>query len=232
MSYGAGQAAAGVFDTLVTSWMNQQAREDEKRLQEAKRRAVNSQLANANVTYDQMMNLLNQYNDNRISVADDSMVQQYKDLISNYNPQTYDFGKFGDEYNKSVEDFLNPEAEKIAQLAGLQTQSDLAGQGAAKGTGALASLGYSRVKAAEDLYKDAQAQYNADRSQAYKEYGDYITNMQNKLDTISQGQLNKTKLLGGAIENEQTQQSDYMSDLLGLMSDKTSTNINATLGAF
>ena len=56
--------------------------------------------------------------------------------------------------------------------------------------------------------------------------------MQNKLDTISQGQLDKTKLLGGAIQNEQTQQSDYMSDLLGLMQDKTSTNINATLGAF
>ena len=91
MSYGAGEAAAGVFGTLVNSWMNQQAREDEKRLQERKERAINSQLANANVTYDQMMNLLNQYNNNRISVADDSMVKQYKDLISNYNPQTYDF---------------------------------------------------------------------------------------------------------------------------------------------
>ena len=94
MSYGAGQAAAGVLDTLVTSWMNQQAREDEKRLQEAKKRAVNTQLAKANTTYDQMMNLLNQYNDNRISVADDSKVNQYKDLIYNYNPQTYDFDEF------------------------------------------------------------------------------------------------------------------------------------------
>ena len=225
-----GEAAAGVFDTLVTSWMNQQAREDEKRQREAKQRAVQTAAAQANVTYDQMQNLLNNYNQNRFKLADDSMVNQYKDLIDSYQPQVYDFDKFS--YNKTVDDFLNPEAEKIAQLAGLQTQSDLAAKGAAKGTGALASLGYSRVKAAEDLYKDAQSQYNADRSQAYKEYGDYITNMQNKLDTISQGQLDKTKLLGGAIQNEQTQQSDYMSDLLGLMQDKTSTNINATLGAF
>lgn len=230
MSAGAGAIAAGVFDTLVNSWMNQQAREDEKRQREAKQRAVQNAAAQANVTYDQMQNLLNNYNQNRIKLADDSMVNQYKDLIDSYQPQVYDFDKFS--YNKTVDDFLNPEAEKIAQLAGLQTQSDLAAQGAAKGTGALASLGYSRVKAAEDLYKDAQAQMNADRSQAYKEYGDYITNMQNKLDTISQGQLDKTKLLGGAIQNEQTQQSDYMSDLLGLMQDKTSTNINATLGAF
>lgn len=230
MSAGGAQAAASVFETLVNSWMNQQARDDERKQQEAKQRAVQKAATQANTTYDQMMDMLNNYNDSRISLADDSMVQQYKDLISNYNPQTYDFKEFN--YNKSVDDFLNPEAEKIAQLAGLQTQSDLAGQGAAKGTGALASLGYSRVKAAEDLYKDAQAQYNADRSQAYTEYNDYIQNMQNKLNTISQGQLNKANLLGGAIQNEQQQQSDYMSDLLGLMGDKTSTNINATMGAF
>ena len=73
---------------------------------------------------------------------------------------------------------------------------------------------------------------NADRSQAYREYGDYITNMQNKLNTISQGQLNKANLLGGAISNEQQQQSDYMADLLGIMGDKASTNVNATIGAF
>ena len=230
MSAGAGAAAAGVFDTLVNSWMNQQARDDERRQQEAKQRAVQNAAAQANVTYDQMQNILNSYNQGRMKLADDSMVQQYKDLISNYQPQVYDFDKFS--YDKSVEDFINPEAEKIAQLAGLETQAQMAGQGNAKGSGGLANIGYSRWKAAEDLYKDAQAQYNADRSQAYQEYGDYITNMQNKLNTISQGQLQKANLLGGAVTNEQQQQADYISDLLGIMGDKTSTNINAAMGAF
>lgn len=231
--------AAGGFDLLgdiigagVTLYEGEQNRKAQEELQRQKREALGSALDQSNLTYRDMQNILQNYDKDRIRLADDEMVRQYKDLIANYNPQTYDFGKFGDEYNKTVEDFLNPEAEKIAQLAGLQTQSDLASKGAAKGTGALASLGYSRVKAAEDLYKDAQAQYNADRSQAYTEYNDYIKNMQNKLDTISQGQLNKAKLLGGAIQNEQTQQSDYMSDLLSLMNDKASTNVNATLGAF
>lgn len=230
MSAGAGAAAAGVFDTLVNSWMNQQARDDERRQQEAKQRAVQNAAAQANVTFDQMQDILNSYNQGRMKLADDSIVQQYKDLISNYQPQVYDFDKFS--YDKSVEDFINPEAEKIAQLAGLETQAQMAGQGNAKGSGGLANMGYSRWKAAEDLYKDAQAQYNADRSQAYKEYGDYITNMQNKLNTISQGQLQKANLLGGAITNEQQQQADYISDLLGIMGDKTSTNINAAMGAF
>lgn len=230
MSAGAGAAAAGVFDTLVNSWMNQQARDDERRQQEAKQRAVRTAAANANVTFDQMQDILNAYNQGRIKLADDSMVKQYKDLMTSYEPQVYDFDKFS--YDKSVEDFINPEAEKIAQLAGLETQAQMAGQGNAKGSGGLANMGYSRWKAAEDLYKDAQAQYNADRSQAYREYGDYITNMQKKLDTISQGQLQKIQMLGGAVTNEQGQQSDYISDLLGIMGDKTSTNINATIGAF
>ena len=228
----AGAIAANVFDTLVTSWMNQQAREDEKKQREAKTRAVQSALAQSNVEYQKMMDLLNEYNDSRISLADDNMTKQYKDLISNYEPQTYEFGKFSDEYNKTVDDFMNPMADKIANLAGLETQASQAGQGTAGGTGAMAGMGYSRWKAAEDLYKDAQNQMNADRSQAYQEYSDYITNMQNKLNTISQGQLNKASLLGGAISNEQQQQSDYMADLLGIMGDKASTNINATIGAF
>lgn len=230
MSAGAGAAAAGVFDTLVNSWMNQQARDDERRQQEAKQRAVQNAAAQANVTFEQMQDILNSYNQDRMKLADDSMVQQYKDLISNYQPQVYDFDKFS--YDKSVEDFINPEAEKIAQLAGLETQAQMAGQGNAKGSGGLANMGYSRWKAAEDLYKDAQAQYNTDRSQAYKEYGDYISNMQNKLNIISQGQLQKANLLGGAITNEQQQQADYISDLLGIMGDKTSTNINTAMGAF
>lgn len=230
MSAGAGAAAAGVFDTLVNSWMNQQARDDERRQQEAKQRAVQTAAAKANVTFDQMQKILDDYNNGRISLADDNTVQQLKTLMNEYQPQVYDFDKFS--YDKTVEDFMNPEAEKIAQLAGLETQAQMAGQGNAKGSGGLANIGYSRWKAAEDLYKDAQAQYNADRSQAYKEYGDYITNMQKKLDTISKGQLDKIDLLTGAVKNEQGQQSDYISDLLGIMGDKTSTNINAAMGAF
>lgn len=226
----AGAAAAGVFDTLVNSWMNQQARDDERRQQEAKQRAVQNAAAQANVTFDQMQDILNSYNQGRMKLADDSMVKQYKDLMTSYEPQVYDFEKFS--YDKTVDDFMNPEAEKIAQLAGLETQAQMAGQGNAKGSGGLANMGYSRWKAAEDLYKDAQQQYNADRSQAYKEYGDYITNMQKKLDTISQGQLQKIQMLGGAVTNEQQQQADYISDLLGIMGDKTSTNINAAMGAF
>lgn len=227
-----GEIVGGFVNGAVNFINAQQQRELERELQAQKQHAVQGALAQSNAEYQKMMDLLNDYDTNRMRLADDNMVQQYKDIISKYEPQTYEFGKFSDEYNKSVEDFMNPMADKIANLAGLETQASQAGAGAAGGTGAMAGMGYSRWKAAEDLYKDAQAQMNADRSQAYREYGDYITNMQNKLNTISQGQLNKANLLGGAITNEQQQQSDYMADLLGIMGDKASTNVNATIGAF
>jgi len=225
-----GEIVGGFVNGAVNFINAQQQRDLERRMQEQKQRAVQNALAQSNTEYQRMMDYLNNYNDNRISLADDNMVQQYKDLISNYQPEVYDFDKFS--YDKSVDDFMNPMADKIANLAGLETQASQAGQGAAGGTGAMAGMGYSRWKAAEDLYKDAQAQMNIDRNQAYNEYSDYITNMQNKLNTISQGQLNKASLLGGAISNEQQQQSDYMADLLGIMGDKASTNVNATIGAF
>lgn len=225
-----GEIVGGFVNGAVNLINAQQQRDLERELQRQKQRAVQGVLAQSNTEYQKMMNLLNDYDANRMRLADDDMVQQYKDLISNYQPEVYDFDKFS--YDKSVDDFMNPMADKIANLAGLETQAAQAGQGAAGGTGAMAGMGYSRWKAAEDLYKDAQAQMNADRSQAYNEYSDYITNMQNKLNTISQGQLNKASLLGGAITNEQQQQSDYMADLLGIMGDKASTNVNATIGAF
>lgn len=225
-----GEIVGGFVNGAVNFINAQQQRDYERELQRQKQNAVQNALAQSNTEYQRMMDLLNDYNANRISLADDNMVQQYKDLISNYQPEVYDFDKFS--YDKSVDDFMNPMADKIANLAGLETQASQAGAGAAGGTGAMAGMGYSRWKAAEDLYKDAQAQMNADRSQAYQEYGDYIDRMQNKLNTISQGQLNKASLLGGAITNEQQQQSDYMADLLGIMGDKASTNVNATIGAF
>lgn len=227
---GGAEAAASVFDTLITSWTNQQAREDEKRQREAKQRAVQNAIAQGNVTFDQMQNILNDYNSGRIRLADDSMISQYKDLISNYQPQTYDFDKFS--YDKTVDDYIDPNAQKIAELAGLETQASQAGQGAAGGTGAMAGMGYNRWKAAEQLYKDATQQYNQDRSQAYQEYGDYIDRMQKKLDTISQGQLNKISLLAGATQNEQQQQSDYISDLIGVLGDKAQMNIQGQSMAF
>ena len=225
-----GSLGGSVLGAGLQTWNAQKDREAAERARRQKADAITRSGALAQHDLDNMLDLLDQYNSNRMKLADQSDVDMLRGIVQSYEPQTQDFDKFS--YNKTVDDFLNPEAEKIANLAGLETQAGLAGQGAAKGTGALAGMGYSRWKAAEDLFKDAQSQMLQDRSQAYREYGDYIDRMQKKLDTISQGQLSKANLLSGLVQNEQTQHGDYMSDLLSILGDKAQTKVNTAIGAF
>lgn len=230
--FGLGGAIGGFTNAAVTAINAAEERDEARRARKERERAVEQGRQMAMHDFDNLLGKLDEYDEGRIRLADSDTVDQLKALMASYEPQTHEFGKFGDTYNKTVDDFMNPEAEKIAQLAGLKTQADLAGRGAAKGTGGLAGIGYSRWEAAEKLYNDAQEALKADRSQAYTEYSDYIDRMQKKLDTISQGQLNKINLLSGAVQNEQQQQADYMSDLAAIMKDRASTNINAKIGAF
>ena len=230
--FGWGGAIGGFVNAAVNAINAAEERDEARRARQERARSVEQGRQMAMHDYDKMEELLRDYDAGRIRLADDQMVNDLRSAINSYEPEVYNFGKFGDEYNKTVDDFLNPEAEKIANLAGLKTQADLASRGAAKGTGGLAGIGYSRWEAAEKLYNDAQQALQDDRTQAYTEYSDFIKNMQNKLDTLNQGKLKKIDLLSGAVSNEQTAQSDYMSDLMSLMGDRAQTNVNAKIGAF
>ena len=230
--FGIGGAIGGLTNAAVNAINAAEERDEARRARQERARAVEQGRQMAMHDYDRLEELLRDYDAGRIRLADDQMVNDLRSAINSYEPEVYNFGKFGDEYNKTVDDFLNPEAERIANLAGLKTQADLASRGAAKGTGGLAGIGYSRWEAAEKLYTDAQPAVQNDRTQAYTEYSDFIRNMQNKLDTLNQGKLKKVDLLSGAVSNEQTAQSDYMSDLMSLMGDRAQTNINAKIGAF
>lgn len=232
MAFDMGSAFGGFVNAAVNAINAAEERDEARRARQDRARAVEQGRQMAMHDYDTLEGLLSDYDQSRIRLADENTVKDLKQLMSSYDPQVYDFGKFEDSYTKTIDDFLNPEADKIANLAGLKTQADLASRGAAKGTGGLAGLGYSRWQAAEQLYKDAQQAMKDDRAQAYTEYGDYIDRMQKKLDTLNQGKLNKINMLSGAVTNEQTAQSDYMADLVALMSDKAKTNIEAGIGAY
>lgn len=232
MAFDMGSAMGGFVNAAVSAINAEQERDEARRARQERARAVERGRQMAMHDFDTLQGKLGEYDANRIRLADQGTVDELKRLMSSYEPETYDFGKFSDSYNKTVDDFMNPEAERIAELAGLKTQADLASRGAAKGTGGLAGMGYSRWQAAEQLYKDAQQALRDDRSQAYTEYGDYIDRMQKKLDTLNQGKLNKIDMLSGAVTNEQTQQGDYMADLIALMSDKAKTNVESTIGAY
>lgn len=217
---------------LVNLYNSSKEREYQREQDRKRRQALEQANAVAQQQYDQMLGLMNDYDENRFHYSTPVTENEFMKLVGSYNPNdyVYDFDKFN--YGKSVDDFIDPNAEKIAEMAGLSTQGDATLAGNAGGTGALANMGYSRWQAASDLYKQAKDDLLRDRQQAYGEYSDYIRNMQNKLNTMSTQQMNKINLLGGNIDKEQQLKSDYMSDLLGIMGDKASTNVNTTLGAF
>ena len=218
--------------SLVSLYNADKEREYKREQDEKRRRYMEYANTQAQNQYNNMMDLLDEYDANRMKYATPEMQQEFMDLVNSYNPSdyVYDFDKFN--YDKSVDDFIDPNAQKISEMAGLQTQADATAGGAAGGTGALANMGYSRWQAASDLYKQAKQDLMNDRQQAYREYSDYIGNMQNKLNAMSTQQMGKINLLGGNIDKEQQLNSDYMSDLLGIMGDKAQTQINTTMGAF
>lgn len=218
--------------SLVGLYNADKEREYKREQDEKRRRYMEYANTQAQNQYNNMMDLLDEYDANRMKYATPEMQQEFMDLVNSYNPSdyVYDFDKFS--YDKSVDDFIDPNAQKISEMAGLQTQADATAGGAAGGTGALANMGYSRWQAASDLYKQAKQDLMNDRQQAYREYSDYIGNMQNKLNAMSTQQMGKINLLGGNIDKEQQLNSDYMSDLLGIMGDKAQTQINTTMGAF
>lgn len=221
---GIGGAVGGMAGAAMNYIQYQQQRKDERRREAARRKDLAEAGMRADATYQQIEDMLRDANEGRYEWSTPEQKELYQQMVNEYGPDVYNFDKF--QYDKSVEDFLNPEAEKIAELAGLKKQAELAGMGAAKGSGADSVMGYSKWEAAEKLYNDAQKALQEDRGQAYQEYGDYIDRMQKKLDTMNQGSLNKISLLGGNIGKDEQAQSDMISDLISLMSDKASGQIN------
>ena len=228
----AGGVAGGMFNTAMNYIQNEKNRAEEKRAAQEKASRIGEAGAAAGATYQEIEDMIREAQAGQYEWATPKQKKLYQDLVTSYEPQTYEFGKFSDQYNKTVEDFLNPEAEKIAELAGLKKQAELAGMGAGRGTAADAVTGYSKWEAAEKLYKDAQDALRDDRSQAYQEYGDYIDRMQRKLDTLNQGTLNKINLLGGNISQQQQAELELLSDLIGVKQDKAQTEINTGVAAY
>jgi hypothetical protein len=217
-------AVQGISSPIFGYAQYQQQRNDEKNRENRRRQALEAAGAASDTEYQAMEDYLKEAQKGAYEWATPEQKQMYQDMINSYGPQTYDFNEF--QYGKSVDDFMNPEAEKIAELAGLKKQAELAGMGAGRGTAADSVMGYSKWDAAEKLYKDAQDALRDDRTHAYQEYGDYIDRMQRKLDTINQGNLNKIELLGGNISKAEDQRNDAIADLLAIMGDKAASKVN------
>lgn len=185
--------------------------------------------------YNQMLQMLEKWRGDQTQKATPQMVSEYSRLLENFDPSQYgaDIEKFeftDDQGNPLTrEDFLVKNRDQILQSVTDRIQHSAAGAGLGRGTGAALGIAEGVAEKDEKLQRLANQEYSTARQQAYSEWSDYIDKMQRKLDAERAGTESRISMLGGAIGQQQQQESDYMADLLALLENKRATINQANL---
>lgn len=178
--------------------------------------------------YTNMMKLLSGYHDKQDRFVTPEMKQEYQRMLSEYDPNAYiyDFNKFQftDENGKplSREDFVVE--NKDAMLADIESalSHSAAGAGLGRGSGTGRAIAQGVADKSLELQRLANQEYQQERANAYNEWSDYIDKMQAKMGLQEAGYRQQMGMIGGEMERERGEESDYMSDLLSLLQGKSS----------
>lgn len=213
-------ALANMYAADKQSEATKQATQAERQARLAAAAALKEQGKYTEEEYDKLLNDINDYYDNRVSLGSEEDVDKYRSSIEGYNPNdyVYDFDDFS--YDKTKEDFLNPYYNKIIGDVALKAQNSAAGAGMGRSTFAAQNIARAVAQKEDELYKTALNEYNTDRSQAYKEYSDAITRNQEKLNALREGEQYKMGLEGNLAKDYISTQDAQQSDLMNLKQDK------------
>jgi hypothetical protein len=178
--------------------------------------------------YTNMMKLLSGYHDKQDRFVTPEMKQEYQRMLSEYDPNAYiyDFDKFQftDEEGKPLtrEDFLTE--NKDAMIADIENalSHSAAGAGLGRGSGTGRAIAQGVADKSLELQRLANQEYQQERANAYNEWSDYIDKMQAKMGLQEAGYRQQMGMIGGEMERERGEESDYMADLLSLLQGKSS----------
>ena len=182
--------------------------------------------ADATSQYDQMMGDLENFYKQRGSLGTEADANAYRAAIGGYDPNSfvYNRGQFG--YDKTRDDFLNANYDRIIGDTAATVQHTAAGAGLGRGSGAATSIADAVVKKNEELYNDAQRAYEADRDFAYRNYSDYATAMQDALNQKRAATESKIALQGNLAQDYYNTMDSRQADLLKLQQDRMATLAN------
>lgn len=226
-------AGAATTNAIGSGILQNQAAREERRAQEklAREKAdrISTAVAGGEATYDQIIDMLEDYKKGQTSLATPETYKVYSDLVSGFKPEDYqyDFEKF--QYDKTLDDYMNPYIDEILQKAGSNVMHQYGKSGMGDSGFEQMAAFRSEAEKMEDLRKSAMGEYRADRDFAYKEYSDYITNMQNKYNNMADLTSKQINLMSGAIQHDEGQQSDYMADLIAAMTGKTNLGVQGAM---
>ena len=225
-------AAAGLAGQLggaaISGYYADKASEREANARKDAANQLRQQGAITDAQYNQLIGQINQYYNTRGSLGTRQDVNAYKQAIAGYNPEDYvaDIGDFGDQYNKTVEDFTNPYYAQIIGQTRDQLQHTAAGAGLGRGTGAALNIAQGVASKSDELYNTALNQYNQDRSFEYQKYADAIRNNQNRLNALNSAAQYKIGLQGNLASDYYNTQDARMSDIMQAQQDR----LNAQTG--
>jgi hypothetical protein len=218
---GALGAIAGVFSSLSEE-------NDAKRKQEM----LDDIKGRFNLTQDEVDTLMTQFYenpDNFLGTKED--VDAYKDAIKAYKPENfvYDFDEFN--YDKTVDDFVNPYYDKIIKNTSDKVQHSAAGAGVGRGTGAANAIAEAVAQKDDELYKTALQEYNTDRSQSYNEWSGNIDKMQQRLNQLRAATDTQLNNLGTLANDYLQQQQNYFGDQIASKQNRNNGNLQlASMG--
>ena len=176
--------------------------------------------------YQRMINDINQYYNTRGSLGTRSDVNDYRSAIQNYNPEDYVAEDPGFNFGKTKEDYINPYYAQIIGQTRDELQHTAAGAGLGRGTGAALNISKGVAEKSDELYNTALTEYRDERDFAYKQYTDAITNAQNRLNSLREGNQYKMGLQGNLAQNYFDSMDARQSDVMAANQDR----LNAQVG--
>jgi uncharacterized protein YlbG (UPF0298 family) len=217
-------AGIGIIAGAFQAWANS---EDEKRRQKILEEA-SKQL---HISQDNLESMFNQYYKDNNSIGNQGDVEQYRNLVEDYDPNefVYDFDEFN--YDKGVDDFYAPNKQAIIDKTSDQLQHTAAGAGIGRGTGAANQIATGVAEKNESLYRDALDAMNKDRQFAYQIWNSNIQNQQNRLNQLKNVRDTQISMYGNLADDFQEWNQNKLQQQMALEQNKANQNLQLSLAS-
>lgn len=217
-------AGIGIIAGAFQAWANS---EDEKRRQ----RILEEASKQLHISQDNLESMFNQYYKDNNSIGNQGDVEQYRNLVEDYDPNefVYDFDEFN--YDKGVDDFYAPNKQAIIDKTSDQLQHTAAGAGIGRGTGAANQIATGVAEKNESLYRDALDAMNKDRQFAYQIWNSNIQNQQNRLNQLKNVRDTQISMYGNLADDFQEWNQNKLQQQMALEQNKANQNLQLSLAS-
>lgn len=217
-------AGSSLLGAGIQAYSQYKAAEEERKAREKAAKQLLSQGQLTNSEYNQIIQSINDYYNNRQGLSKASDINDYRQAIADYNPEEFaadaDVGDFNNVYSKTKEDFINPYYSRIIGDTANTIQHSAAGAGLGRGTGAALNIAKGTAEKSDELYRTAMQDYQNDRDFAYQQFTDAIKNNQARLNALRSGTEYKMGLQGNLAQDYINTQDTRQADLIKAQQDR------------